>query len=73
MPFADDLWIWPIPGGPGGRLGLGQYTAVYSVWKFAKNREAAERFVADVCLGGERGDRPRPTSSTSRASRAPTR
>ncbi len=50
MPFAPELWIWPIPGGPGGRMSLGQYTAVYSVWKFAKNREAAERFVADVCL-----------------------
>jgi multiple sugar transport system substrate-binding protein len=50
MPFAKDLWIWPIPGGPGGRMSLGQYTAVYSVWKFAKNRDAAERFVADVCL-----------------------
>ena len=50
MPFAPELWIWPIPAGPGGRMSLGQYTAVYSVWKFAKNREAAERFVADVCL-----------------------
>ncbi len=50
MPFADDLWIWPIPGGPGGRMSLGQYTAVYSVWKFAKNRGAAERFIADVCF-----------------------
>ena len=50
MPFARELWIWPIPGGPGGRMSLGQYTAVYSVWKFAKNRDAAERFIADVCL-----------------------
>ncbi len=50
MPFADELWIWPVPHGPRGRLGLGQYTGVYSVWKFAKNREAAERFVADVCV-----------------------
>ncbi len=50
MPFAGELWIWPVPHGPRGRLGLGQYTGVYSVWKFAKNREAAERFVADVCL-----------------------
>ncbi len=50
MPFAPELWIWPIPGGPGGRMSLGQYTAVYSVWKFAKNRAAAERFIADVCL-----------------------
>ena len=22
LPFADDLWIWPIPTGPHGRLGL---------------------------------------------------
>jgi multiple sugar transport system substrate-binding protein len=50
MPFARDLWIWPLPGGPYGRLGLGQYTSVYSVWKFARNREAAERFLADLCL-----------------------
>ena len=50
MPFRRELWIWPIPGGPGGRMSLGQYTAVYSVWKFAKNRAVAERFIADVCL-----------------------
>ena len=50
MPFADDLWIWPVPRGPGGRVGLGQYTSVNSVWRFAKNREAAERFIADLCL-----------------------
>ena len=50
MPFRRELWIWPIPGGPGGRTSLGQYTAVYSVWKFAKNRAVAERFIADVCL-----------------------
>lgn len=50
MPFARQLWIWPIPRGPVGRVGLGQYTSVYSVWKFAKNREAAERFLADLCL-----------------------
>jgi multiple sugar transport system substrate-binding protein len=50
MPFARDLWIWPVPHGPVGRLGLGQYTSVYTVWKFAKNREAAERFLADLCL-----------------------
>ena len=33
MPFADDLWIWPVPRGPGGRVGLGQYTSVNSVWQ----------------------------------------
>lgn len=50
MPFARNLWIWPMPGGPLGRLGLGQYTSVYSIWKFAKHRDAAERFLADLCL-----------------------
>lgn len=50
MPFSDDLWIWPLPHGPRGRAGLGQYTGVYSIWRFAKNREAAEKFVADICL-----------------------
>jgi multiple sugar transport system substrate-binding protein len=50
MPFARNLWIWPMPGGPQGRLGLGQYTSVYSIWRFAKNRNAAEKFLADLCL-----------------------
>ena len=50
LPFADDLWIWPVPAGPVARVALGQYTHVYSVWKFAKNPEAAERFIADLCI-----------------------
>ena len=50
IPFTRELWIWPVPHGPRGRLGPGQYTSVYSVWNFARNREAAERFVADLCL-----------------------
>jgi len=31
-------------------MAVGQYTGVYSVWKFAKNREAAEQFIADLCI-----------------------
>ena len=50
MPFSQDLWLWPVPQGPRGRIGVGQYTGVYSVWKFAKNREAAEQFLADLCI-----------------------
>jgi multiple sugar transport system substrate-binding protein len=30
-----------------------RYTGVYSIWKFAKNREAAEKFLADVCIDSE--------------------
>jgi len=50
VPFARDLWVWPIPAGPGGRAALGQYTNVYSIWKFAKAPEVAERFLADLCI-----------------------
>jgi hypothetical protein len=54
LPFARDLWVWPIPTGPKGRLALGQYTNVYSIWKFAKSPEIAERFVADLCIDARR-------------------
>jgi len=50
IPFSKELWLWPVPQGPHGRIGVGQYTGVYSVWKFAKNRDAAEQFIADVCV-----------------------
>jgi multiple sugar transport system substrate-binding protein len=50
LPFSDDLWIWPIPRGPHGRLGLEHVMGSYSIWKFAKNKENAEKFVADLCI-----------------------
>jgi multiple sugar transport system substrate-binding protein len=50
LPFSDDLWIWPIPSGPGGRLGLEHVMGCYSIWKFAKNKENAEKFLADLCI-----------------------
>ncbi len=53
LPFVNDLWIWPVPSGPGGRLALGQATGVYSIWKFAKNKDAAEKFIADLCTNYE--------------------
>ena len=52
LPFAKDLWLWPVPAGPAARLALGQYTSVYSVWRFAKNPDAAQRFLADLCIAG---------------------
>jgi multiple sugar transport system substrate-binding protein len=48
LPFADDLWIWPIPKGPNGRLGLEHVMGVYSIWKFAKNKAAAQQFLFDL-------------------------
>ena len=53
LPVADELWIWPLPAGPHGRFTMPQATSVYSIWKFAKNREAAEMFLADLCTGAE--------------------
>jgi multiple sugar transport system substrate-binding protein len=50
LPFADDLWIWPIPSGPHGRLGLEHVMGAYSIWKFAKNKTNAEQFLADLCI-----------------------
>ena len=50
LPFAEDLWIWPIPKGPQGRLGLEHVMGVYSIWKFAKNKEAAQKFIADLAI-----------------------
>ena len=50
LPFSDDLWIWPIPAGPHGRLGLEHVMGAYSIWNFAQNKENAERFLADLCI-----------------------
>jgi multiple sugar transport system substrate-binding protein len=53
LPFADDLWIWPIPKGPHGRLGLEHVMSCYSIWKFAQNKANAEKFLADLCIHGK--------------------
>jgi multiple sugar transport system substrate-binding protein len=50
LPFVNDLWIWPIPKGPHGRLGLEHVMGVYSIWKFAKNKDAAAKFITDLCI-----------------------
>jgi multiple sugar transport system substrate-binding protein len=50
LPFADDLWIWPIPKGPAGRRGLEHVMGCYVIWKFAKNKPAAQKFLADLCI-----------------------
>jgi multiple sugar transport system substrate-binding protein len=50
LPFADDLWIWPIPKGPHGRFGLEHVMGCYVIWKFAKNKPAAQKFLVDLCV-----------------------
>jgi multiple sugar transport system substrate-binding protein len=53
LPFSKDLWIWPIPHGPHGRLGLEHVMGCYSIWKFAQNKDAAEKFLSDLCIAGK--------------------
>src|SRR5438067_6467656 len=53
LPFSKDLWIWPIPSGPNGRLGLEQLMGCWSIWKFAQNKENAQKFLADLLLAGK--------------------
>jgi len=53
LPFSKDLWIWPIPAGPHGRLGLEHVMSCYNIWKFAQNKANAEKFLADLCIAGK--------------------
>jgi len=48
LPFADQLYIYPIPRGPVQRLGLEHVMGCYSIWKFAQNKAAAKKFMADL-------------------------
>jgi len=50
MSFSDNLWIWPIPAGPHGRVGLEHVMGCYVIWKFAKNKAAASKFLVDLCV-----------------------
>ncbi len=48
LPFSDQLYVYPIPKGPVQRLGLEHVMGSYSIWKFAKNKAAAKKFMADL-------------------------
>ena len=48
LPFADQLYIYPIPKGPVQRLVLEHVMGCYSIWKFAQNKAAAKKFMADL-------------------------
>lgn len=53
LPFSKDLWIWPIPSGPNGRLGLEHLMGCWSIWKFAQNQQNAQKFLVDLLLAGK--------------------
>jgi multiple sugar transport system substrate-binding protein len=48
LPFSDNLWIWPIPAGPHGRIGLEHVMGIYVIWKFAKNKTQAKKYLVDM-------------------------
>ncbi len=48
LPFADQLYIYPIPRGPVRRQGLEHVMGCYSIWNFAQNKAAAKKFMADL-------------------------
>ena len=49
-PFQDDIWLASIPRGPVMRLGNEHVMGVYVIWKFAKNKEAAKKYLVDAQL-----------------------
>ena len=46
--LANKIALAPIPKGPHGRLGLEHVMHTYMIWKFASNKKAAAKFLADL-------------------------
>jgi multiple sugar transport system substrate-binding protein len=46
--FNRDIALLPIPDGPGPRMGLEHVMGVYVIWKFARNKAAAKKFLVDI-------------------------
>jgi multiple sugar transport system substrate-binding protein len=46
--LAQKIALAPIPAGPKGRLGLEHVMGCYVIWKFAKNKSAAAKFLVDL-------------------------
>jgi multiple sugar transport system substrate-binding protein len=51
LALADDTWLASIPRGPEMRLGNEHVMGVFVIWKFAKNKEAAKKYLVDQQLG----------------------
>jgi multiple sugar transport system substrate-binding protein len=49
--LSDDTWLASIPRGPAMRLGNEHVMGVFVIWKFAKNKEAAKKYLVDQQLG----------------------
>jgi multiple sugar transport system substrate-binding protein len=49
--LSDDTWLASIPRGPHMRMGNEHVMGVFVIWKFAKNKEAAKKYLIDQQLG----------------------
>jgi len=48
--LSDDTWLASIPRGPVMRMGNEHVMGVFVIWKFAKNKEAAKKYLVDQML-----------------------
>ena len=48
--LSDDTWLASIPAGPHMRMGNEHVMGVYVIWRFARNRQNAKRFLVDQQL-----------------------
>ena len=46
--LASKISLLPIPRGPNGRLGLEHVMGAYVIWRFARNKAAARKFLVDL-------------------------
>jgi multiple sugar transport system substrate-binding protein len=46
--LASKISLLPIPEGPNGRHGLEHVMGAYVIWKFARNKAAAQKFLVDL-------------------------
>jgi len=46
--LASKIELLPIPRGPNGRLGLEHVMGAYVIWKFARNKAMAKKFLVDL-------------------------
>jgi multiple sugar transport system substrate-binding protein len=44
----EKIALSPIPAGPNGRMGLEHVMGCYVIWKFARNKAAARKFLIDL-------------------------
>ena len=49
--LSDDTWLASMPRGPHMRMGNEHVMGVFVIWKFAKNKEMARKYLVDQQLG----------------------